>query len=207
MKNTAARKPIANFFVKKSLQLRLIFNIVGVVMLTTLVSCLSVLAVYYFSYKSLLFYSMDKVTDNLDKQNIISILLPMLLISVFANLILALGIGFYASRKYAIPIFKLEQWATLLLQGKLTAILHFREKEEMNELTSKCNELTNFFLQHFLTIKRQVEALKRDHQDSPAIKLIEKSLEGLDLNTEGIAVNTGYYQKVLRQENPSQKAP
>jgi methyl-accepting chemotaxis protein len=201
MKNIAARKPIGNFFVKKSLQLRLIFKIVGAVMLTTVVSCFSVLAVYYFSYTSLLFYSLDKTSNILEKQNILSILLPVLLISIIANLALALGIGFYASRKYAIPIFKLEQWASLLLQGKLTAVLHFREKEEMIELTSKCNHLTNYFLQHFLTIKRQVEALKETHQDSPAIQQIEKSLKDLDLNTEEIAVNTGFYQKMLRQEN------
>jgi hypothetical protein len=201
MKNTAARRPIGNFFVKKSLQMRLIYNIVGVVMLTTVVSCFSVLAVYYFSYSSLLFYSMDKVTDNLDKQNIFSILLPVLLISVFANLLLALGIGFYASRKYAIPIFKLEQWASLLLKGKLTAILHFREKEEMIELTTKCNELTDFFRRHFVTIKQQVEILKRNDPASPAVLQIEKSLDGLEISTDEIAVNTGYYQKALRQEN------
>jgi len=205
MKNTAARKPIGNFFVKKALQLRLIFNIVGVVMLTTVVSCISVLAVYYLSYSSLLFYSMDKTTDALAKQNIFSILLPVLGVSVLANLLIALGIGFYASRKYAIPIFKLEQWASLLLQGKMTAILHFREKEEMNELTSKCNEVANFFRQHFISVKKQVEAAQKVHQDSPAIQQIEKSLEGLDLHTDEIAVNTGYYQKVLRQETEKQQ--
>ena len=200
MKKTATRKPIGNFFVKKSLQLRMIFNIVAAVMLTTVISCLVVLAVYYFNYTSLLFYSLDKSSNILEKQNILSILFPVLLISIVANLMLALGIGFYASRKYAIPIFKLEQWASLLLQGKLTAILHFREKEEMNELTSKCNEVTNFFRQHFITIKRLVEAIKRDHQDSPAVLQIEKSLDGLDLHTDEIAVNTGYYQKVLQEE-------
>jgi len=200
MKNTATRRPIGNFFVKKSLQLRLIFNIVGVVMLTTVVSCFSVLAVYYMKYKVVVVYSLDKTTLNLTSQNILYILLPVLLVSALLNFLLALGIGFYASRKYAIPIFKLEQWASLLLQGKLTAVLHFREKEEMIELTSKCNHLTNFFLQHFLTIKRQVEAIKRDHKDSPAILQIEKSLDGLDLHTEEIAVNTGYYQKVLQEE-------
>jgi hypothetical protein len=200
MKKTATRKPIGNFFVKKSLQMRLIFNIVGVVMLTTVVSCLSVLIVYYIKYKVVVVYSLDKATLNLTSQNILYILLPVLLISAFANFLLALGIGFYASRKYAIPIFKLEQWASLLMQGKLTAILHFREKEEMNELTSKCNELTNFFRQHFVTIKRLLEAIKRDHQDSPAVLQIEKSLDGLDLHTDEIAVNTGYYQKVLQEE-------
>lgn len=199
MKNTIARKPIGNFFVKKSLQLRLIFNIVGIVMLTTVVSCISVLAVYYVKYKVVVVYSLDKTTLNLTSQNILYILFPVLVFSALANLILALGIGFYASRKYAIPIFKLEQWASLLLQGKLTAILHFREKEEMIELTTKCNELTNFFRQHFVTIKRLVESIKRDHQDSPALQQIEKSLDGLDLHTDEISVNTGYYQKVLQE--------
>jgi hypothetical protein len=202
MTNTAARKPIKNFFVKKSLQMRLIFNIVGVVMLTTVVSCLTVLAVYYVKYKVVVVYSLDKETLNLTSQNILYMLLPVLLISVVANIILAFGIGFYASRKYAIPIFKLEQWASLLLKGKLTAVLHFREKEEMNELTLKCNEVTNFFRQHFTSIKKQVEAARKVHQDSPALQQIEKSLDGLDLHTEEIAVNTGYYQKILRQDLP-----
>ena len=122
------RKPIAHFFVKKSLQMRLIIHIVAAVFLTTLVSLASMALVYFIKYKTVIMYQLDQQTQNLTHQNILSLILPSLLFSALVNLMLAIGIGFYASRKYAIPIYKLEQWCSLVLQGKMTAILQFREK-------------------------------------------------------------------------------
>jgi methyl-accepting chemotaxis protein len=199
MKN-AERKPVAHFFVKKSLQIRLIVHIVAAVILTTLVSLGSLTLVYFLKYKTVIMYQLDQETQNLTHQSIISLILPSLLFSAIVNIALAIGIGFYASRKYAIPIYKLEQWVSLILQGKITALLQFREKEELKELSFKCNEMAHFFHTRLLAIRQQVTELKRAHIDSPAVAQIEKALDGLDLNTEPIEVNTSYYKLALDKE-------
>ena len=116
------------------------------------------------------------------------------------NIFVAIGIGIYASRKYAIPIYKLEQWCSLLLKGKMTATLQFREKEEMRELSSKCNELTHFLHERFHRIKNETDALKQTHPDLSSIKNIDKALDGLDIATDPIQVNTGFYKMALAQE-------
>src|SRR4030042_1578517 len=112
MKKKAIRKPVANFFIKRDLQIRLIKKIVAAVLISTVVCMATLLLTYLAKYKSAAFY---RVTFNIgasigNRENIISIIFPSLLISSIVNLFIAIGIGLYASRKYAVPIFKLEQW-------------------------------------------------------------------------------------------------
>ena len=194
------RKPVGNFFIKKSLQLRLIVRIVSAVALTTLVSLGTMVLVYFIKYKTVVIYLYDKSTGEIPREHIVFLLLPTLIFSALVNVALAVGIGFYASRKYAIPIYKLEQWCSLLLQGKLTALLQFREKEELKELSLKCNELARFFRERFIEIKRQIAEIKQAHPQSEHAKRLEKTLEDLDLHTEPIEVNTTYYKTALDKE-------
>ena len=194
------RKPVGNFFIKKSLQVRLIVQIVSAVVLTTFVSLGTMVLVYFINYKTVVIYLYDKSTGEIPREHIVFLLLPTLVISALVNVALAIGIGFYASRKYAIPIYKLEQWCSLLLPGKLTALLQFREKEELKELSLKCNDLSRFFREHFLEIKRQIAEIKRAHPQSEQATQLEKTLEGLDLHTEPIEVNTTYYKSALEKE-------
>ncbi|MBN2036590.1 MAG: hypothetical protein JW768_07585 [Chitinispirillaceae bacterium] len=195
------RKPIAHFFVKKQLQMRLIVHIVAAVLITTVIALLSLFIVYFLSSNTAAVYSLNKITGDLTRSgNMFFLILPALIVSAIVNIAVAVGIGLYASRKYAIPIYKLEQWCDLLLKGKMTALLQFREKEEMRELSSRCNELTHFFRSRLYSIKQEVDGLKKLHPEAAAVKNIDKSLEGLDLSTEPIAVNTGYYKMALQKE-------
>jgi methyl-accepting chemotaxis protein len=196
-KSHPERKPFQHFFVKKQLQMRLITRIVVAVLLTTLVAILSMI----LASNSVAVYSLEKTTGELSRSgNIFFIIFPALVVSALVNIGLAVVIGLYASRKYAIPIYKLEHWSSLLLQGKLTALLQFREKEEMRELSSKCNDVTHFFRERLFSIKKQVDELKKIDANSQAARNIEKALEGFDLTTEPIEVNTGYYKIALQKE-------
>jgi methyl-accepting chemotaxis protein len=200
-KSHPERKPFQHFFVKKQLQMRLITRIVVAVLLTTLVAILSMFIVYILASNSVAVYSLEKTTGELSRSgNIFFIIFPALVVSALVNIGLAVVIGLYASRKYAIPIYKLEHWSSLLLQGKLTALLQFREKEEMRELSSKCNDVTHFFRERLFSIKKQVDELKKIDANSQAARNIEKALEGFDLTTEPIEVNTGYYKIALQKE-------
>ncbi|MBN2188556.1 MAG: hypothetical protein JW699_03800 [Chitinispirillaceae bacterium] len=195
------RKPIRHFFIKKTLQIRMIIHIVAAVLVTTLLSLGTLTLVYFLKYKTTIMYQLDQVSQDLTHQNILSLLLPSLLFSAIVNILVAAGIGFYASRKYAIPVYKLEQWCSLLLQGKMTALLQFREKEELKDLSDKCNEVSGLILGRLQTINKQVAELKKAHQSSPAVAQIEKSLEGLDLTTRGIEVDTTYARAALDKEH------
>jgi hypothetical protein len=201
MPHQVHRKPIAHFFVKRALQLKMVIHIVLIVLVTTFTSLATMVLFYYFKYKPILVYQLDKSTQDLSREPVVSMILPTLLVSALVSLLIALGIGFYASRKYAIPIYKLEQWCTLLLKGKMTAMLAFREKDELRELSSKCNELTNSFRERFTAIRDQFLKLKQTHPDSPEVKKIEEALQGLDLSTDPIEVNTGFCKIAMKKEN------
>ncbi|MBN1128218.1 MAG: hypothetical protein JXA71_04495 [Chitinispirillaceae bacterium] len=203
--NKIERKPIAHFFVKKQLQMRMITRIIIAVLITTVIALLCMFVVYFVKYETVIVYRLDKITQDLSREHIFFLILPAFLFSAMVNIIVATGIGIYASRKYAIPIYKLEQWCSLLLKGKMTAMLLFREKEEMRELSSKCNELTHFLHERFHRIQNQTEELKKTHADLAAVRNIERALEGLDIATDPIQVNTGFYQMALAREKEKKR--
>jgi len=183
---------LGNFFIKKPLQIRLILKIVIAVIFATFISSGTLLLVYYMTYKSVLLYQMDRLT-NLTKENIIFIILPSLLLSAFVNLIMAFGIGLYASRKYAIPVYKLENWARLLRDGKITAKIQFREKEELKELADHCNNLSGDLLNKLLEIKKQTDLLSETDTRIDPLKKIKETLATFELNASTIEIHTTCY--------------
>jgi len=188
-----SRKPIGNFFIKKSLQLRLIRKVVLAALISTLVSSGSLLLVYYLKYRTVIVYQLDKISQDLNREHIVFLILPTLLVSAIVSILVSFGIGLYSSRKYAVPIYKLEQWAMLLKNGKMSALLRFREKEEMKELSDRCNQLATMFRDRFLEIKHLSDKLK-DHEATASVSAdLKKILKNLDLDKSPIEVTTGYY--------------
>lgn len=167
----------------------MIVKIVVAALLATIICSCTLLLVYYLKYNSVLLYQMDQLT-NLTKENIIFIILPSLLISSLLNFILALALGFYASRKYAVPVYKLEQWAKMIRQGKISAQIQFREREELKELSDDCNTLTSDLRAKFIAIKSQAMILKNKVKNSPELDKIEEVLDSLELNTDTIEIHT-----------------
>jgi methyl-accepting chemotaxis protein len=188
------RKPFAHFFIKRDLQVRLILKIVLAVVISTLVTAATLLLVFALKYHGVLFYMMDRMT-NLTKEDIISILLPTVAISGIANIIVALFVGLYASRKYAVPIYKLEQWASLLGEGNMTVELRFREKEEMKDLSHKCNHVTTSMRNKLLEIKRQAALLAKENPASLPVKNIQDVLVTLEMESSPIEVRTTMVHK------------
>jgi nitrogen fixation/metabolism regulation signal transduction histidine kinase len=164
-------------------------KIVTAAILATIICSCTLLLVYYLKYNSVLLYQMDQLT-NLTKENIIFIILPSLLISSLVNFIIAVCLGLYASRKYAVPIYKLEQWARMIRQGRISAKIQFREREEMKELSDDCNNLTKDLREKFVMIKQQTMLLKDKAKDSPEVQNIEKVLSTLQLEADTIEIHT-----------------
>ncbi len=167
----------------------MILKIVFAALLATIICSCTLLLVYYLKYNSVLLYQMDQLT-NLTKENIIFIILPSLLISSLLNFVLALSLGFYASRKYAVPVYKLEQWARMIQQGKISAQIQFREHSELKELSDDCNTLTSNLRNKFMIIKNQTMILKDKVKDSTELKKIDEVLNSLELNTDTIEIHT-----------------
>jgi len=178
------RKPFGNFFIKKSLQMRLIVKVVAAALVTAIVSSGSLFAVYYLKYKTVLVYLWSEETNEITKENIIYLVLPVLLISAVVGIAVAFGIGLYASRKYAVPIFKIEQWAAMLHSGKMSAILRFREYEEMKELSQKCNELGALIRDTLLDIRTKVNTLMEEGVENPELEAIAEKLDSMELTGE-----------------------
>ncbi len=206
MTGKTQRKPIGNFFIKKSLQLRLIGKIVIAALLSTVVSSGSLILVYYLKYQTVIIYQLNKLSQELNREHIIFLILPTLLVSALVSIILSFCIGLYSSRKYAVPIYKLEQWATLLRSGKMSVMLRFREKEEMKELSDKCNQLAAEIRERFIEIKNQARLMKDKEETSIYGTELEKILANLDLDTNPIEVTTGFYTMVKEPGKDQGKA-
>lgn len=190
------RKPLGNFFIMRLLQLRLILKIVIAVLIATATFAATLLVMYHFNYTDKAFYQVDLFKAHIgDRLNIVSIILPSLIVSGIVNIILAFLVGLYASRKYAVPIYKLEQWARMIRHGKISAQIQFREREEMKDLSDECNNLTSDLRTKFCEIKKQTAALKEKMKDSEELKNIETVLATLELDAETIEIHTTTYVK------------
>ncbi|HLV32171.1 MAG TPA: hypothetical protein VKY57_11430 [Chitinispirillaceae bacterium] len=193
MNQKTARKPIGNFFIKKSLQLRLVSKIVLAAIVSTLISSGSLLLVYYLKYQTVIVYQLDKYSQELTRDHLVYLILPTLLISSVVSLLVSLGVGLYSSRKYAVPIYKLEQWATLLSEGKMSVLLRFREKEEMRDLSDKCNQLTEKLRTKFSEIRKISEMMKQSDSSCDNAKQIDSILSDIELESDPIEVKTQVY--------------
>jgi methyl-accepting chemotaxis protein len=181
MAKKAVRKPVGNFFIKKSLQLRLIVNIMMASIVSSIVAAGTLLFVYSYKYDTTVLYMFNEFSNVLQKESIVWLILPTLIISSVVALALAFGIGLYASRKYAVPVFKIEQWASQMLNGDMTSVLRFREKEEMKDLSNKCNELGTMFREIMVGIQKDVKALQRAGIRGPEVDAIAEKLGRLEL--------------------------
>lgn len=203
MSSKVARKPIGNFFIKKALQLRLIKKIVIAALISTLLSSCSLILVYYLKYQTVIVYQLDKLSQELNREHIIYLILPTLLVSAIVSILVSFGIGLYSSRKYAVPIYKLEQWATLLKSGRLNALLRFREKEEMKELSDKCNQLSADLRTRFSAVKTIADQMQNSPQTASTAEELKKILSNLSFEESPIEVTTGYY--MVSQQDASKK--
>jgi len=68
-----------------------------------------------------------------------------------------------------------------ILSGKVTATLRFREKEEMKDLSAKCNELGTMFRETMIGIKKDVKALQDAGVRNPEVAAIAERLGKLEL--------------------------
>jgi methyl-accepting chemotaxis protein len=182
-----ARQPVRHFFIKKSLQYKIIMEILFVVFLTALFTTVTVSLVYNAKSQSGSFYYMSNDTKkDLELKNILEVILPSVVGAQVISMFIGLGIGLFSSRKIAVPIYKFEKWVTQLKKGNLLTRLEFREKEEMEDLTHECNTLAEFYRTKFVEINETLGKLEQQVASNPAamehINKMKQTLQKVSFN-------------------------
>jgi methyl-accepting chemotaxis protein len=99
-----------------------------------------ILAVYFYSSQSGYLYFMSNDFEKpLVRQSLLAIALPGLLFAEGVTLLIGFFIALWVSRKIAVPLYKLEQWAGAIAEGNLNLHLQFREKGQHQSLMRSCN--------------------------------------------------------------------
>ncbi|MFP4163841.1 MAG: hypothetical protein ACLFQB_08070 [Chitinispirillaceae bacterium] len=166
---THIRKPVRNFFIKKSVQIKFVFQIFFTILLTTAITTV-IIAIHYTSKSdqgSFFLMSNDGAIPDLKLISMLGMVLPALISAQVISIVIALGIGLFSSRKIAVPLYKIEKWASRLRAGKLKTNLAFREKKEMRELTFQCNGATDFFRNTLEEIRSSAQ--KAEQSQDPAV--------------------------------------
>ena len=117
--------------------------------------------------------------------SILGTILPALITAQLASLVIAVAIGMFSSRQAAVPVYKLEKWATLIKNGRLNTHIGFRETKEMKDLTIQCNSLADTYKQIFLSIDQSLSNIASDqiyksYTASIEIANMQKILASLD---------------------------
>jgi methyl-accepting chemotaxis protein len=179
---TSGRKPIGNFFIKRSMQVELIGRIVAAMVVSAVLSACIIVSVYYLEHRSILLYQLHE-SGSLTKQSIFNFILPSLLISIVINIAIAFFVGMYASRKSAVPVYKLEQWAQRLKEGKFNTRLRFREQRVMSDLSIQFNDLTDSMRALLTDTRSFLETMTPTDKDAERLKKIRTMFATLDLST------------------------
>lgn len=179
------RKPFTNFFIKRSIQFAIIGKTFLIVLISVLLTTVTLSLVYNAQSQGGSFYYMsNNIMEDLALHSILGLLLPALITAQTVTMLIALGIGMFSSRKVAVPIYKIEKWATQLKQGKLNTHLAFREEKEMRDLTVQCNAVVDKYRDIFKEIEHSIDRIEKQDglpdQTQQEIRSIRGTLSSID---------------------------
>jgi methyl-accepting chemotaxis protein len=170
MTGSNVRKPLKNFFVKKTLQLSMVAKYLFIVALSTVFTTVILAFIYHTKSRGGSFYYMsDNIMEDLELQSILGLILPALIAAQVVSMILVFAISLLSSRKIAVPLYKIEKWARQVNTGKLTTSLAFRETEEMRDITQQCNGITERFKRTLADIEEATEAITKAPADNQLV--------------------------------------
>ncbi len=160
------RHPVKNFFIKKNIQIKIIWQIFITVTIAVILTTALLLILYNIkSQEGSFYYMSNDVMQDLELKNLLSIILPSIVIVEIVAIFIAFGIGLISSRKIAVPIYKIEKWASRLRNGKLNTTLMFREEDHLTELTTQCNSVTEYYKSLFQEISKHSTAIAENPND------------------------------------------
>ncbi|HEX2956309.1 MAG TPA: hypothetical protein VHO70_05740 [Chitinispirillaceae bacterium] len=168
------RRPFRNFFIKKSLQFKMTLKIFLAMFLSGLLTLGVLVLVYdWKSQHGSYYYMSNDIRQDLqllELQSILGTILPPILAVELVGVTIAFLIGLISSRKMAVPIYKIEKWANRLRNGKLKAELAFRNEDHLDDLTTQCNGVTDFFRKTVNDISEHADAISYNPENVEFVK-------------------------------------
>lgn len=136
-----SRKPLGNFVFLPAIQWPQILRNILLVTFTAVVSGVMIMGMYQWQFGSTSLYVMDRQTtfEPLDRHSLFVLVLPALVSALVMAILLGWLLALAASRRIALPIYKVIQWSRALGEGNLRVRLGFRPGDHLDELARSCN--------------------------------------------------------------------
>jgi methyl-accepting chemotaxis protein len=140
------RRPLKNFVFYPAIQWPQIMRNCMLVSVTAILAGAMILALYHWQYGSTSVYVMDRQAAfyPLERQQLLALLMPALLSAMTVAILLGWLLALSASRRIALPIYKVIQWNRKVAEGNLRATLGFRPGDSLDELARSCNSTMDF---------------------------------------------------------------
>ena len=162
-----------NMAVKRELQMWLLLRILGVVIVSSLVS---VLVLYLYSRQeiSTTFYS-----AHIELRRVSDLLFPVLAVGGVVSLLSGLALALFLPQKIAGPIFRIQKGLSLIQAGDLTEKITLRENDILTDLADSVNDTTADYrtrMQALKSLQKELEQLAASLGDDALQKV--SSLQG-----------------------------
>lgn len=135
------RRPLRNFIFLPQVQWPQIAGNMALAFATAVGTGLAILYLYHREFGESSIYVMDKSSAlyPLDRRGLLNLLLPAVGATTLMGMLLGWLMAFGASRRIALPIYKVEQWARRVSKGDLHVRLGFRKADRLQDLADACN--------------------------------------------------------------------
>ncbi len=153
--NTFARKPVRNFIFHPKSQWPQIFRNMLLAAFTAIGTGIAILYLYHREFGESSIYVMDRSSAlyPLDRRGLLDLLLPAVAATTLMGMLLGWLMAFGASRRIALPIFKVSLWARRISEGDLHVRMGFRKPDNLDELADACNSALDNVRSGFVEIQ------------------------------------------------------
>lgn len=153
------RKPFGNFVFEPKVQWPQIVRNGLLALFTSLGTGGTILWIYHREFGDASIYVMDRnsVFFPLDHSGLLAVLAPAIAGPAIAGLLLGWLLTLGASRRIALPIYKVNQWAGKVSTGDLHARLGFRPGDGLESLAESCNSVVDTVRAGYLELETMSE--------------------------------------------------
>lgn len=181
----AQRRPIRNFILLPDLQWPYIIRILALLNLAGVLMATTICTLFYLRYNVPVPDEAEVVLDagegnpmgGLLEENLMDVIIPAFVISDVVSLCLGLWAALYFSRKLAVPLYRVKQWADVIASGDLSHRLKFRPGDDLETLEAACNQVSETYAHLIDDLRRQVA--EADLPASPRLQRLKSTLERL----------------------------
>ncbi|OGR06625.1 MAG: chemotaxis protein [Deltaproteobacteria bacterium RIFOXYD12_FULL_50_9] len=171
------RRKKLNLGVKKQFQVWLLVRVLGVVLITSLISA----AVLYF-------YARQEIADSFFQAHIkirrvSDLLLPVIMAGSLVSLFSGMALALFLPQKIAGPVFRIEMELKRILKGDLTTVISLRHEDILQDLAGQININTDDQRQKVQDLKNRqiaIAKLAADNDMARLLPLLQEQKEKLD---------------------------